>query len=281
MIVKSCAKINLSLIVKGKREDGFHELDMLIQNIDLCDIITIVRNEGEIRLTSDLSELSVSEDNLVYRAVRLMKENFHLAGGFDIHIEKKIPIAAGLGGGSSNAAAVMKAIIELCDIKVGQTKLDEIALELGTEVVYFLRAGLCRVRGKGEVVERLNYEDSNKYLLINPCLGLSTKEVYSSLSAEDYHPGASNELMIARMAEGLPYFDYMRNDMQKAAIQKMPLIHDIMSELRMLGFKLVMMSGSGPTVFGIIEEGVDLESALLYAKKSGFKSYVCSAVKGD
>lgn len=281
MIVKSYAKINLSLIVKSKREDGFHELDMLIQNVDLYDIITISKNEGQIRLTSDVNELPLGETNLVYQAARRMREELSLSYGFDIHIEKKIPIAAGLGGGSSNAAAVMKAIIALCGAKLEQPKLDRMALELGTEVVYFMRGGLCRVRGKGELVERLNYTDHHKYLLINPGIGLSTKEVYSALKVEDYRPEASNDAMLKSMREGGSYLDYMINDMERAAIAKMPLINEIKTELRTLGFEKVMMSGSGPTVFGVIEEGAQVDEVLSYASENKFSAFVCSAVKGE
>lgn len=280
LIVKSYAKINLSLIVKGRRPDGFHELDMLIQNIDLCDIITIARNEGGLRLSSNLSSLSLGEDNLVHKAARLMIANFKLDGGFDIHIEKHIPVAAGLGGGSSNAASVMKAIIELCDIKVKQTKLDEIALELGTEVVYFLRSGLCRVRGKGDIVETINFNDENSYLLINPSRPLSTKEVYSSLSREDYHPDDDNDAMLDSILKGEPYHNYMRNDMERAAIARLPLIQEIMDGLRSHGFSKIRMSGSGPSVFALIEEEADVEAALSLARERGYRAYVCSAVKG-
>lgn len=280
MIVKSCAKINLSLIVKGKREDGFHELDMLIQNIDLCDIITINKNEGEIRVRSNIETLPCDEGNLVYKAARLMKEHFKLGCSFDIEIEKNIPIAAGLGGGSSNAATVMKAIIDLCDIKVKQSELDKIALKLGTEVVYFLRSGCCRVRGKGEIVDKLNIQPELHFILINPKLGLSTKEVYTSLTEEDYSPSETNDEMLELLADGGDYLSLMRNDLQAAAIRKIPVIQDIILDLQSLGFSRTMMSGSGTTVFAVIEKGADVDGALAYARDREYKSYLCGIPKG-
>lgn len=280
MELKSYAKLNLSLIVKGRREDGFHELDMLIQNIDLCDIITISKNEGEIRVRCDNETLPRGEGNLVYKAAKLMKEYFKLGCGFDIEIEKKIPIAAGLGGGSSNAATVMKAIIDLCDIKVKQCELDKIALELGTEVVYFLRSGFCRVRGKGEIVDKLNVQPELQFLLINPNLGLSTKEVYTSLTEEDYSPSETNDEMLELLAGGGDFLSLMRNDLQEAAVRKIPVIQDIILDLQGRGFKKTMMSGSGTTVFAVIEKGADVDGALAYARDRGYQGYLCGIPKG-
>lgn len=282
MQIKSYAKLNLSLNVLGKRTDGFHELDMLVQMIDLCDIITITETNEGLRVSSNIAELKNDDSNTVYKAARLMMEKYSIKGGFDIHIEKNIPLAAGMGGGSGNAASVMTAIAEHRGIEINLDELDEIALKVGTEVVYFLRGGLCKVSGKGETVEKLVVELPFKYFVINPSIALSTAEVYAAIHKNEYSTASYNNELISRLELGnyKAFLDMTKNDLQQPAIRKCNIIADLIRDMENFGFAKLLMTGSGPSVFGIIEDGTDVSGAFEYARENNYHVYLCEGVKG-
>ena len=180
IIIKSPAKINLHLEVIGKRKDGFHELAMIMQNIDLSDYLEFqINNEGLIKLESDCNDLSLSSDNLIVKSANLLRKNSKIDLGANIFLRKNIPIGAGLAGGSSNAAATLIGLNKLWDLNLDQETLCSLASTLGSDIPFFINGGTQLCFGRGEILEKL---DSNfEYgviLLKNPNVSLSTAEIY-------------------------------------------------------------------------------------------------------
>jgi len=180
IIIKSPAKINLHLEVIGKREDGFHELAMIMQNIDLSDYLEFqINNEGLIKLESDCNYLSLSSDNLIVKSANLLKKKLNIDFGANIFLRKNIPIGAGLAGGSSNAAATLIGLNKLWDLNLDQEKLCSLASTLGSDIPFFINGGIQLCFGRGEILERL--DSTLKYgviLLKNPNVSVSTAESY-------------------------------------------------------------------------------------------------------
>ena len=182
--IKTPAKINLHLEVIGKREDGFHELAMIMQNIDLADYLEFeINNKGLIKLESDCNDLSLSDDNLIVKSANLLRKKSNIDYGANIFLRKNIPIGAGLAGGSSNAAATLIGLNKLWDLNIDQETLCSLASTLGSDIPFFINGGIQLCFGRGEVLEKL---DSNyKYgvlLLKNPHVSVSTAETYKKYS---------------------------------------------------------------------------------------------------
>jgi len=248
------AKLNLFLRVLGKRADGYHEIETVFERIDLADELTI-EPSGDLRLTCTDPTLSCGEDNLVIKAARLLHAATKTTRGARMHVTKRIPIAAGLGGGSSDAAATLLGLNELWGLQLPQAELIRLGAELGSDVPFFL-SGAARAigRGRGERCELLAVTAPLAYLLITPDSGLSTREIYehSDFSLTVPKPpltiiqhALNNGPAMAGLASGL------WNDLQPEAIRRCPIIATIQSRLRESGCLGSLMSGSGPSVFGL------------------------------
>jgi len=184
IIIKSPAKINLHLEVIGKREDGFHELAMIMQNIDLSDYLEFeINNEGLIKLKSDCNNLSLSSDNLIIKSANILREKSNIDFGANIFLRKNIPIGAGLAGGSSNAAATLIGLNKLWDLNLDQKKLCSLASTLGSDIPFFINGGIQLCFGRGEILEKLDSTlEYGAILLKNPNASVSTAETYKKYS---------------------------------------------------------------------------------------------------
>ena len=203
--IKSPAKINLHLEVIGKREDGFHELAMIMQNIDLSDYLEFeINNEGLIKLESDCNDLSLSDDNLIVKSANLLRKKSNIEYGANIFLRKNIPIGAGLAGGSSNAAATLVGLNKLWDLKLDQETLCSLASTLGSDIPFFINGGIQLCFGRGEILEKL---DSNfEYgviLLKNPNVSVSTAETYKKYSNRFCDQYLTNREMIENVRKDL------------------------------------------------------------------------------
>jgi 4-diphosphocytidyl-2-C-methyl-D-erythritol kinase len=252
--VKCPAKINLSLDVVGKRPDGYHLVRMIMQSIGLFDNIRVSKNNGGINLTCS-KPLPLNEGNIAYRAAKLMLESFSLDGGVDIFIEKNIPIAAGLAGGSTDAAGVIKAMNEIYKLGLTTKEMMETGLKLGADVPFCIMGGTALAEGIGEVLTPLPSVDA-WCLIAKPPVGVSTKEVYGRLKLDEIsrHPDTSRviEYINKKNIEGIS--ESMVNVLEGVTIKKHPIIFEIkniMMDFHALGS---LMSGSGPTVFGIFKD---------------------------
>lgn len=245
LVIDACAKINLGLRVRNKRPDGYHEIETLFQSVDLHDTLTLEPHpDREIILTVHSPwPVPQGPENLVYRAAKLVLSHANVHLGVRIYLEKRIPVGAGLGGGSSDAAATLAGLQALFSLRLSDAELRQLACELGSDVPYFLVGGLCRGQGRGEVLERLPAQfEGYSFLLISPNCSLSTEAVYREydvLRMQGWQPPA------AQLCDGID----CANDLEKAAIRLCPTLQKLRQALTELQPDVLGMSGSGPTYY--------------------------------
>lgn len=249
------AKINLALDVTGKRPNGYHDVRMIMQSINLYDTLTVTKlpYTSDIMLKTNLPELSSPENNLAVRAAALLKEEFHIRDGLRLELTKRIPVAAGMAGGSTDGAAALKAINELFSLGMDWEQLAEYGVRLGADIPYCLLSGTALSEGIGEILTPLPAAPNCHVLLVNPGIHVSTKYVYQHLDAINNlkHPD------IDAMTNAIKQHDYhgilsgLENILETVTIQKAPIITEIKEKMLELGADGSLMSGSGPTVFGL------------------------------
>ncbi|MFA5577430.1 MAG: 4-(cytidine 5'-diphospho)-2-C-methyl-D-erythritol kinase [Tissierellaceae bacterium] len=260
IVIKSYGKVNLGLDVLYKREDGYHEISTVMQQIDLSDTVTIRENGGSILLESDCQELPLDSTNLVYRAWKAIQERTGLDRGVQIKIEKNIPLSAGLAGGSSNAAVVLKGLNELWDLGLDQGELIEIGRSIGADVPFCITGGTAWAEGIGEKLTRLRPFRGKDLLLINPGTRVSTAQVYSSINGGD-----GKRIDMGKIISSIEEDDIrgvaanMENIMEGVVMEKLPIISHIKNDMLRYGALASLMSGSGPTVFGLFDDRDKLE----------------------
>ncbi|MFI5197138.1 MAG: 4-(cytidine 5'-diphospho)-2-C-methyl-D-erythritol kinase [Thermoanaerobaculia bacterium] len=254
LTVDAFAKVNRSLRVLGKRPDGYHEIDTIFQTVDLTDRMDFLeREDDKVQLSIEGASLPVSEENLVLRAARALLAKAGVTRGADIHLSKKIPIGGGLGGGSSNAAATLRALTTLWKLPLSDGDLHALAAAIGSDVPFFLAGGRARGTGRGEILRPLADRPEEWLVLVFPPFSLSTAAVYEALSAPPLtdSPGPSN--LRGSDSGGGPD----RNDLEPAAESLQGGVRRFRLALSELGATSARLSGSGSTVFGVFgdEEG--------------------------
>lgn len=258
------AKINLSLDVLSRRPDGYHEVSMVMHQVELADKVTVVpKNVKQVNLTSNSAHIPLDEKNIAYKAAKLLTERFELDCGFDIHIDKRIPIAGGMAGGSTDAAAVLCLINEACELGLTIKNLMEIGLELGADVPYCIFSKPALAEGIGEKLSEICGLPSCKILLVNPGVEVSTKEVYETIDTYKNAERVDNKSLISCLSdENLnEAVRFMKNVMQPVSSKICTRIPEIIKKINELGALHAMMSGSGATCFGIFSENADLSGA--------------------
>ncbi|MBU3103883.1 4-(cytidine 5'-diphospho)-2-C-methyl-D-erythritol kinase [Clostridium gasigenes] len=257
MKVKAYAKVNISLdIIEKRKSDGYHLLRMIMQNIDLYDEIIIEKQKSGINIKCNKPYVPTDERNLAYRAAKLFKETFNIEEGVSINIKKNIPVAAGLAGGSTDGAAVLKVMNEIFNVNASDEELMEIGLKLGADIPYCIKGGTALCEGIGEKVTSLKPFNDKILVLVKPPFGVSTKFVYQEFNLERVlnHP-KTEELIEAMENDDLNYVcDNMKNLLENVTLRKHKMIIGIKEEMKALGAKGSMMSGSGPTVFAIFDD---------------------------
>ena len=268
---KAYAKINLSLDVTGRREDGYHLVDMIMQTVNIYDELSFERTDGEIVLESDCGELPLDENNLIYKAIRLIQEECGVTGGLRVFLKKNIPIAAGMAGGSTDCAATLMAMDELYGLKLGTKRLMELGVKLGADVPYCILGGTARAQGIGEKLTRLPNCPTMKLLVAKPDLNVSTKEVYTGLDALENlpHHGVDDMVRAIESGNGSAGAAGLGNVLECLTIPLHPVIREIKDRMLELGAINSLMSGSGPTVFGIYEKDEELQKAYEALAESG------------
>jgi len=261
-VVRSYAKVNLSLDVLGKRPDGYHAIESVMQTISLHDTLALTFPDGSggVRVTCDMPGIPTGEGNLAYQAAAMFFERMEIEQALDIHIEKRIPPEAGLGGGSSNAAAVLRVLGSAFSVQ--RSGLPELAAQIGSDVPFFLVGGMAFVRGRGEIVEPLPDMPTRWLVIVKPAFGVSTSWAYrrlDELAATREQPTASSRIRNCIEKEGcreLPRL--LSNDLELPAIERHPEIGNIKKALMEAGASASLMCGSGSAVFGLFE---DMEAA--------------------
>lgn len=275
--VKALAKINLGLDVVRRREDGYHEVRMIMQTIHLFDRLNIKKiRDDEIRLLTNLSFLPVDRHNLAYRAAAVLKEEFALTEGIEIDLKKHIPVAAGMAGGSTDAAAVLFGINEIFDLGLSRKELMERGVKLGADVPYCLMRGTALAEGIGEKLTSLPPMVKCPVLIAKPQISVSTKYVYEhlDLSGEIVHPDIDTLLADIRRKDLHAIAGDMGNILESVTIPVHPEIAKIKECMKENGAVGAMMSGSGPTVFGLYETIQDARRAAGKVREQGIARQV-------
>lgn len=259
---RAYAKINLCLDVVGRRDDGYHELKMVMVPIDFYDVLEM-NISRETTLSLNRSYLPVNEKNTIIKAIRLMREHFGFEEEFECVLQKHIPTRAGLAGGSADAAAAIRLICRLLQIRAGEEELIDIARQVGADVPFCLLNRPSLVQGIGEVLTPFRCEPDFEILLVKPRRGVSTKEAFEIVDArEGEHPDCQ-KMMKALIENDYPgIVDALGNSLEEAAVSLVREIRTVKEKLKEEGFDGVLMSGSGSTVFGITRDGELLERAM-------------------
>ena len=276
--LKSRAKINLSIDVLGKRQDGYHLVEMIMQTIDLYDLIEInEKDNDQITIKSTSDEIPLDCNNLVYKAANLIKKTFNINKGVEIHIKKNIPVAAGMAGGSSNAAAVLVGLNKLWNLNLSNQQLEKIGLKLGADVPFCINGGAVLASGIGEELTPIKGLTKDVCILVcKPDLFVSTKEVYECIDSKDIDKRPNNKFLIEclKNEDTRQLAENMFNVLEGVTMYKHPVIQqikDIMTNNRALG---AMMSGSGPTVFGLYENREDAVKCKAILEKQFKQTFV-------
>ena len=255
--LKALAKLNLGLDVLGRRENGYHDVRMVMQTIYLYDNVTLNKTqEAGIQLKTNLSFLPVDDNNIAYKAARMLIEEFDIKEGVEIILDKHIPVAAGMAGGSSNAAAVLVGMNRLFELGLTQQELMERGVKLGADVPYCIMRGTVLAEGIGEVLTPLTPMPKCYVLVAKPGISVSTKTVYEKLDAKEIENHPDIDGLIAGLDEGdlKKIASSMGNVLEHVTITDYPIIEDIKNVMNEGGALGAMMSGSGPTVFGIFDD---------------------------
>jgi 4-diphosphocytidyl-2-C-methyl-D-erythritol kinase len=267
MKLKAFAKINLSLRVFARRPDGFHDIESIMQSVSLCDPVTITPISSGIEVTCDDPKVPQGKDNLAYRAVLVFQSRVasleSRIKGIKIHIEKKIPMAAGLAGGSADAAAVLYGLNQLAEGSkhMSDEELMKLGAEVGSDVPFCLTGGTCLVEGRGEIVNQQEPWPKTFFILVCPDLQVSTKWAYEEF--DNMHLNLGNEI---------------KNDLEPVVVSRFEEISKIKEKLLALGCLEAQMSGSGPSIFGTVKHKSDAEKILAKIKGDYARSFLVETV---
>ena len=271
MRLRALAKINLGLDILGKREDGYHEVRMIMQTIQMYDLLDIRRKSSPgITLTTNLLYVPSDERNLVYKAAKLLMDEFAIQEGISMKLTKSIPVAAGMAGGSSDAAAAFVGVNKMFHLGLSEQELMERAVQIGADVPYCIMRGTALAEGIGEKLTRLPQLPKCYILVGKPAVNVSTKLAYENLDLQNMGAHPDIDGMISDIENGDLYtmVSRMGNVFEPGIIGKYPVIQEIKDLMEAHGALKAMMSGSGPTVFGIFDDKNKMKAAARVLRSS-------------
>ncbi len=258
------AKINLYLRVVQKRNDGFHEIETLFERISLLDELSIQKTTETSEIQCSHVDIPTDESSLLGKTLEKFKERSGSTENFKITLRKNIPIRAGLGGGSSDAATLLKGLNEMTGFPLKNEELMDIGGQLGSDIPFFIQdVSFAIGKGRGEVIEPVEGRTKLGHLLVTPPWGVSTKDIYRKVSDFGLTKSEGIDRMVSAFLDGKAgrsFIEYLRNDLQAIVLREFPCIKQVFSELEALGAQGVLLSGSGSTVFSIFEEKELLEA---------------------
>lgn len=270
--LKAYGKINLGLDVIRKRPDGYHDLDMVMQMVDVYDDVTLTRLEGtEIVVRTDTTVLSNGKDNLAYMAAKMLMDEFGIAQGLEITIRKRIPIAGGMAGGSSDCAATLTGVNQMFDLGLGKEELMERGVRLGADVPYCILGGTAIARGIGEILTPLPTPPKCHVIIAKPPVSVSTAFVYGNIKPDKIEKRPDIEAMVSAIKAQNLYklAESLYNVMEDITVPKYPIIQEIKTVMLENGALNSIMSGSGPTVFGLYDDIEKAEQTVELLKAKG------------
>lgn len=255
LYVKAPAKINLTLDVLYKRPDNFHEVEMIMTTVDLADRIGLEnRQDGLIKIVSADRFVPDDNRNFAYQAAQLLKDLYNIENGVTITIEKEIPIAAGLAGGSSDAAATLRGLNELWNLNLSVDELAELGAKIGSDVSFCVYGGTALATGRGEKIQEIEAPPACWVVLAKPKIGVSTAEIYGGLKVDEItHPTTANMLKAIETNDYELMCKSLGNVLESVTLKLYPEVETIKEQMRRFGADAVLMSGSGPTVFGLVD----------------------------
>lgn len=279
--VRSPAKVNLFLEVLGKREDGYHNVETVLETVDLFDVISLKELKEGIEIKSNLPELPLGKENLAYQAAFLLKKRLGLKKGIQLTINKRIPLASGLGGGSSNGASVLLGLNKLWDLDLSYEELLGLAREIGADVPFFLRKGRALGRGRGDELWPLPQSPTLYFVLIFPGFEISAEWAYKNLKGNLTKERQSIKMILSALKSGKieKIGNSLYNRLEEAVIPRHPLIARIKERLLELGVCGALMSGSGSSVFGLVEDGKRAKEIYNKIKKDFKKIFLLKSFK--
>ena len=272
------AKINWTLDIVGQRADGYHLMDMLMQPVTLADDVVLLPAD-EITLTTGGSPLlPANEKHLAYRAAMALKRHTGYSGGAAIHVEKRIPVGAGMGGGSADAAAVLVGLNRLWGLNLPTAELEAIGLTLGADVPFCIRGGLTRTTGIGENMEDLPCGRNWPLVVIQPCEGLSTKEIFTAYheGVVDARPDNNSAALALANGDAVSLSAAMANVMQPVSEARRPGIHEAIEALKVQGAFAAQMTGSGSAVFGVFKDEASATRAYEALRTLWERTFLCA-----
>lgn len=267
---KAYAKINLGLDVLRRRPDGYHEVKMIMQTVGIYDVLTFGKKaEAGILLTVNNEELPCDKNNLIYKAAEIVMQAYDIKEGVKIELEKNIPIAAGMAGGSTDAAAVFHGLKELFTLPMDVEEMKKLGVKIGADVPYCIVGGTALSEGIGEILTELPAPPKAYLVIAKPDINVSTKFVYENLHADTliYHPDIDGMVEALQQEDLKGITDRLGNVLETVTIKEYPIITQIKELLKEKGAENALMSGSGPTVFGIFTDENMAQSALEEIKK--------------
>lgn len=280
ILIEAMAKVNLGLDVLRRREDGYHEVRMIMQTVDLCDDLLFERTKQQgIVIETSQDGVPTDERNLVYKAADLLMNKYGVTGGLRVKLKKRIPMAAGMAGGSTDAAAAFVAVNELFELGLDRQELMELAVKVGADVPYCIMGGTALAEGIGEKIKALPDAPECTLLIAKPDIDVSTKFVYENLHADTLkeHPDIDGMLnaIYEQNLEGVA--ERLGNVLESVTVLEYPVIQELKDWMRAHGAENALMSGSGPTVFGIYREKSEALIACEALRKTGLAKQVETA----
>lgn len=273
------AKINLTLDVLGKREDGFHEVEMVMQSIDLADRIEMTKQDT-ISISCSQQDVPLDSTNLVYRAAEALKEYAGYKGGVHIDLQKQIPVAAGLAGGSTDAAATLKGLNQLWELGLSEEELAKIGASLGSDIPFCIKGGTSVARGRGEKLQPITNPPTLDLILIKPNFSVSTKEVYGAFDITKVNQKPDTDEMVEAIENGdiFKIAGNLRNVLESVTLEMHPEISELKEKLLAAGARAALMSGSGPTIFAIADNGFVAEKIAEKVRQDGLEVIITRTI---
>lgn len=278
--IESPAKVNLFLEVLGKRKDGYHNVETILETVDLGDDIILKETKEGIEIESDFPSLPLGRENLVYQAAFLLKKRLGIEKGIQITINKRIPLASGLGGGSGNAASVLLGLNKLWNLNLSYEELFQLARELGADVPFFLRGGRTLGKGRGDELQPLSQDPALYFVLVSPDFEVSTEGVYEKLKNLTKE-ARSIKIILSALNSGkiTKIGNSLYNRLEEVVIPRHPQIAKIKKRLLELGAGGALMSGSGPSVFGLADDKKSAAEIYRKIKKDFRKAFFLKSFK--
>ncbi|MCP2036866.1 4-diphosphocytidyl-2-C-methyl-D-erythritol kinase [Planomicrobium sp. HSC-17F08] len=255
LYVKAPAKINLTLDVLHKRPDNYHEIEMIMTTVDLADRIGLKATESGIYIESADRFVPNDSRNLAYQAAQLLKDTYNIKSGVIISLDKQIPVAAGLAGGSSDAAATLKGLNQLWQLNLSLDELAELGAKIGSDVSFCVYGGTALAKGRGEIIQELPAPPNCWVILAKPTIGVSTAEVYGAFDAKKAeHPNTQEMIQALSAGDYNAMCANLGNALESVTLNLYPEVAQIKEQMKKFGADAVLMSGSGPTVFGLVQQ---------------------------